>query len=265
MTIRASIDAVLGYLVCGFLLLAACEAAFEGTWLIERDWHLGAQVVFGTIALCGGWSISRIGLALLERKLVCGCLQTPECILLADPSRGIRGWRRILFRGYYRPLPDETRERILEAAERHGFTWPAGTADTNPKRERGSQVAPSLALRVSVRNFAGGRGADRSSGTALFRDALANVEQEPAIMRRVDRSRQLSDICRGLCVGFMVASAILFAGIIWHGLYSRWSQADLRKLGYCLLCLWESLLMLHRYLKFRRQYAVEVLTGYAAM
>src|SRR5579863_8305739 len=34
---------------------------------------------------------------------------------------------------------------------------PAGTADTNPKRKRGSQVAASLALRVSVKRLIDGR------------------------------------------------------------------------------------------------------------
>lgn len=226
MTMRASIDAVLGYLVCGFLLLAAAEAASEGTWLVERDWDPRAQVLFGSIALCGGWLVSRIGRTLLERKFVCGCLQAPEyALLLTDASRGIRGWQRILFRSYYRPIPDESRERIVDAALRDGFNEP---------------------------------------GNSLFEFALAVVLQEPDLRRKVDRSRQFCDICRGLCAAFVVASAILIIGALWHGLLLRWSQADLRKLGYSLLCLWEALLMLHRYLKYRRQFAVDILTGYAA-
>ncbi|HEY2251585.1 MAG TPA: hypothetical protein VGH74_11015, partial [Planctomycetaceae bacterium] len=204
MTMRASIDAVLGYLICGFLILAACEAACEGTWLVERDWQLDSIVFFGTIALCSGWIVSRIGLALLEDKFLRGCLKSPEQFLFAAAPPASRSWKHTLFPGYYRPLPQETRDRIVEAAERDAFG---------------------------------------ECGIGLFQYAAAAVQQEPSILRTLDRNRQLSGICRSLCVGFVAVSAILICGIIWHGLYSGLGKADLRKLGYCVLSLWEALLM----------------------
>jgi hypothetical protein len=226
MTIRATTDAVLGYLVCGFLMLAACEAAYDGNWLFERDWQPEAIVIFGTIALCGGWFVSRVSRELLERQFVRGCLQAPEEILFAESLHGDRSWKRTLFPGYFRPLPDETRDWILETAERDGLNEP---------------------------------------GAALFRHALSVVHQQPAMRRRIELSRQLSDICRSLCVGCVAVSVILITGIIWHGLYSSWGQSDLRKLGYCLLSLWEALGLLYRYLKYQRQYTLHVLTGYAEL
>ena len=91
------------------------------------------------------------------------------------------------------------------------------------------------------------------------------MRQEPAILRRLDLYRQLSDICRSLCVGFVAVAAILVAGIIWHGVDAGLGQSDLRKLGYCVLSLFEAVGMLYRYRNFERQYAVVVLVGYAEL
>ncbi len=226
MQIRAAVDAFVGYLVCGFLLLAAGEAACEGQWLLERDWEPRAQIFFGSIALCSGWLVSRIGLALLERKFVRGWLKAPEEFLLADHPCSVRRWKRLLCPVYFRPISDDVRERILQAAGRDGFCAP---------------------------------------GHELLEHALAVVRPEPALWRRVDLSRQLGDISRGLCAGFVATAAILVCGAIWSGLDSSWGQADLRKLGYALLSLWEALLMVYRFLKFRRQFTVDVLTGYAEL
>jgi hypothetical protein len=224
MTMRASIDAVLGYLICGFLILAACEAAGEGTWLVERDWQLDSIGFFGTIALGSGWIVSRVGLVLLEQRFLRGCLESPEQFLFATAPAAGWSWKRTLFPGYFRPLSEEARDRILVAAERDGFG------------ER---------------------------GIGLLRHAVTAVQQESTIFRRLDRYRKLSGICRSLCVGFVAVSAILACGIIWHGLYSGLGKADLRKLGYCVLSLWEALLMVYRYLKFHRQYTVGVLNAFA--
>jgi hypothetical protein len=226
MTIRASIDASLGYVICGFLILAASEAASDGKWLFESDGQPETMALFGTLAWCGGWLVSRISRDLLEHKFVRGFLKSPEETLLADRGHGDRSWRETLFSSWYRPLPEETRELVLRQAYREGLC---------------------------------------ESGNLLFLHAVKVAKQDPAMLRRLELYRQLAGICRSLCVGFVAVSAILVCGIIWHGVYSGWGQSDMRKLGYCLLSLFEAAGMLYRYLKFYRQYVMGVLTGYAAL
>ena len=226
MTLRASIDASLGYLICGFVVLAAGEAASDGKWLFASNWQPESVALFGILAWCAGYCISRCSRVLLERKLVRGFLKSPEETLLADHGHDDRTWRERLFPNWFRPLPEEKRDSILRAAEVDGI---------------------------------------REPGSALIRHAFEVVYQQPAILRRLELYRQLSDICRSLCVGFVAVAAILVAGIVWHGVYARLGQSDLRKLGYCALSLFEAVGMLYRYLKFERQYAMGVLVGYAEL
>jgi hypothetical protein len=223
-TIRAAIDANLGYLICGFVVLAASEAASDGKWLFQSNWQPESIVLFGTLSWSAGYGISRMSRVLLEHKFVRGFLKSSEETLLADRGHGDRTWRKALFPSWYRPLTEETRDRILRAAAADGFGGP---------------------------------------GSALLRHAFDVVHQEPAVLRRLQLYRQLSDICRSLCVGFCAVSAILVAGIIWHGVYARLGQSDLRKLAYSAWSLFEAVGMLYRYLKFYRQHTLGVLIGYA--
>lgn len=224
MTIRAKIDAQVGYVICGLLILAASEAASDGKWLFESGLQPERIALFGTLAWCAGYLVSRYSCDLLEQKFVHGFLKSPVETLLDDRGHRDRSWKETLFSNWHCPLPEETRDRILRAAEQECLS-----------------------------DF------DRT----LFPHAWTVVKHEPAILRRLELHRQLSSICRALCVGFVVVSTILVCGIIWHGVYSGWGQSDLRKLGYCLLSLFEAAAMLYRYLKFHRQYVAGVLIGYA--
>ena len=56
MTLRATIDAQLDYLICGFVVLAASEAASDGKWLFESNWQPETIAVFGTLAWCAAMS-----------------------------------------------------------------------------------------------------------------------------------------------------------------------------------------------------------------
>lgn len=226
MTMRAATDAIFGYLISGFLILAACEAAYDGSWLFEGEWQPESIAVFAAIAGGAGCLISRLSRIFVEQKLLHGCLTAPQEVLLSDHPHGDRSWKQALFPTHYQPLPQETRDRLATIAERDGL---------------------------------------HGSGSALFLHALAAVQEQPAIMRRILMYRQLSGICRSLCVGLVAVAAILVSGMIWHSVYATWGQSDLRKLGYCLLSLFEAAGMVYRYLKFDRQYVMGVLTGYAEL
>jgi hypothetical protein len=50
MFIRTSPYLAIGHVVCGLLILGACEAAHDGTWLIDRDWPPGRVSMYLTMA-----------------------------------------------------------------------------------------------------------------------------------------------------------------------------------------------------------------------
>src|SRR5689334_13823127 len=106
-----------GALVSGFLILAACEAGYDGTWLIDQEWNPGRISLFGTMALCLGLFVSALSRYLLELKFVGGWLKAPEEFLLADVATDGRQWKRALFPGYFAPLSPATRDRVLLRAD----------------------------------------------------------------------------------------------------------------------------------------------------
>jgi hypothetical protein len=73
-----------GALVSGFLILAACEAGYDGSWLIEQEWNPERISVYGSIALCIGLVVAALSRYLLEIKFVRRWLKSPDDMLLAD-------------------------------------------------------------------------------------------------------------------------------------------------------------------------------------
>ncbi len=91
------IYAVLGHLASGLVILAACEAAFDGKWLIDRQWTPGA------IGLCGitAYFLGRLFAALSRLVFERGVVRIPDRIRdHASQQAGIDGFngaRHILF------------------------------------------------------------------------------------------------------------------------------------------------------------------------
>jgi hypothetical protein len=216
-------DAV-GCLACGFFILAACEAAYDGRWLFERSWSPAAIGLCGMIALCLGRIVSAASRLVVDDWFVGGVVSRPEENLLGREKRFQYDWKQIVFRSYYKPLP-RSRELIVPAASREG----------------------------------------RAPAMQIFRRALAVISDDRAAAHRCDRLLQFCSFYRTMCVGLLAVSVILVSGIVWHSLFSSWGQAESRKLGYALLALLESVGMLYRYLKFRRQHAAAVLVGSAEL
>jgi hypothetical protein len=211
-------DAV-GCLASGLLILAACEAGYDGRWLIERNWSPAAIGLCGGIAVCLGRTVSAASRWLIDDWFVGACLPRPEFYLLAPDESLRRVWKSIVFPSYFMPLPQSARELVAQVTNQEGS---------------GEHAAPIRALTQY-------RAAER------------------------DRNRLLGfcNFYRTMCVGLLVVAAVLISGIIWHCLFSSWGQAESRKLGYALLALLESVGMLYRYLKFRRQHAAAVLIAFA--
>lgn len=217
------IYAVLGHLASGLVILAACEAAFDGKWLIDRNWTPGAIGLCGITAYVLGGLFAALSRLAIERWFVRQILQAPEKMLLAR-ERVTGRWKRLLFAGYYRPLADDLHDEVLQQAAVDGF---------------------------------------RGSHQELFGRLRSVVEEDRGIRNRLDTLLEMSAISRTMCLGLILVAAILVSGIFWHGFSSRWSQAEWRKLGYCALSLIESTGMLYRYLKFLRQHTVEVFAFFA--
>jgi hypothetical protein len=235
-----------GALLSGFLILAACEAGYDGTWLIDQEWNPERISRYGVIAFGIGLVIAAASRRVVEEKLVAGWLKHPAEFLLGAGAVGARDWRRLLFPSYYAPLAVAARERIL------------GKSD-------GASLPDDVAMRQN--SDCAGR---RNSGA--FRGALSSgVRQHPEIARNRYSNHKgaavgapsvivhLYTTCRTLSLGLLTVSAILASGIIWHAAISGWGQAEWRKLGYCLFSLFEAAGMLYRYLKYYRQYTIEEL------
>ncbi len=190
-----------GALASGFLILAACEAGYDGSWLIDQDWNPDRISRYGAVAFCIGLLVAAISRRVIEDKFVAAWLRRPEEFLPGGNMVGQRSWRRVLFPRYYAPLAEETRNQVASA-----------------------------------------------TGTGVTDDRI---------------SFHLYTTCRTLCLGFLIVSAILASGIVWHSVVSGWGQAEWRKLGYCILSLFEATGMLYRYLKYFRQHAIQVLIGKA--
>jgi len=197
-----------GALVSGFLILAACEAGYDGTWLIDQEWNAERISVYGSMSLCIGLVIAAFSRYALERKFVGGWLKAPEEILLAGDPSACHRWKRALFPGYFAPLSQAARDRILLRA-----------GDVHAESAR-----------------------DQSAGLTA---------------NRFSTSLQLATICRTVCLGLLAVSLILASGILWNSAVSGWGKAEWRKLGYCVLSLFEAAGMFYRYLKYRRRHAIE--------
>jgi hypothetical protein len=106
----------------------------------------------------------------LEEMFVSRLLGRPSMTLMAQsPPK----WYQLLFPGYYRPLPEVTRERVLGQAK--------------------------------SRKFAG-------TGEALFVHAFSLVRRNESDRQRLDEFRNLYGFCRNTSFALFVVAAMLAAG-----------------------------------------------------
>ena len=227
-----------GALLSGFLILAACEAGYDGTWLIDHEWNPERISRYGVIAFVIGLVVAAISRRVVEDILVAGSLRRPAEFLLDGGTIGPRDLRRVLFRGYYAPLADATREWILRTSD--GGTIP---------RDSGIREHSEIARSRNAHEF-------RYAGSLQGSVGASEVSAAGDVR---NLNFHLYTTCRTLCLGLLAVGAVLASGIVWHAAVSGWGQAEWRKLGYCLLSLFEAAGMLHRYLKYYRSHAIEEL------
>jgi hypothetical protein len=93
MSHRPSTYDAIGHVVCGLLILGACEAAHDGTWLIDRPWPPGRISMYLTMSYSIGQFVALLAGSLVVQRLVRNCLNLPECDhagAIAEPDETIR-------------------------------------------------------------------------------------------------------------------------------------------------------------------------------
>jgi hypothetical protein len=103
------------YLASGFVVLASIDFAFDLGWILKKEIGL-PMGVFGVVAayIVGHVNASLSGF-FIETLIVKKLLHEPEVALFEDyPLEGrANRARRLMFSGFYRPLTETTRSRVL--------------------------------------------------------------------------------------------------------------------------------------------------------
>lgn len=224
MNLPLSVYDFLGYLASGFLILAAFEFGFDGNWLIDRDWKPGAVVLYVTIAYVVGHVLANLSSHFVEHQFARRALGPSEDILLqGEKKKGERTLWHWLFPGFFRPLPPETRERVLNTAKAEGLNGP---------------------------------------GRALYLHAFAVVKQDKATLDRLNMFINLYGFCRNISFALLLAVLIIAAGGVWYRYQLGLKEPNWNKVLIASACAFGSIGMLYRYLKFYRHYTQEVLISY---
>jgi hypothetical protein len=213
------------YLASGFIVLAAIDFAFDLGWLFIKEIGI-PLIVFGVVAayVVGHVNASLAGY-FIETLIVRKLLHLPEIILFEDYP--LQGWatrtRRFVFSGFYRPLTEETRSRVLLKAE----------------KILGSPV----------------------KGRALFFHCHPIVKQNEVANKRLEIFLNLYGFCRNVSMACVLAIPILLVGAFdeWR-VYSKVTPARLWWAVAAAAC---AIGMFFRYLKFFRLYTHEVYVNYA--
>jgi hypothetical protein len=111
-----------------------------------------------------------------------------------------------------------------------------------------------------IKTLANQRGLSEDRGDALFFHCHAVMKSASAVQGRLETFITMYGFCRNMAVALLLADALLGIGILAHTADTGAQIAP----GWWLAILFVGAIgMFYRYLKFYRQYAVELLTSYA--
>ncbi len=160
-----------GYLSAGFVLLVGLAAAFTGTESWQRTPGATVGLLLVIVAYTAGHVIANVSGYLIEGTLVRRVLGTPSTVLFQE--RRSR-WAKLL-PGYYRPLPPEQRQRVLNRAVEAGITGP---------------------------------------GEGLFYHCFSAAKERESTMTRLSTFLNLYGFCRNMAVSTFIVAIALFAGTL---------------------------------------------------
>jgi hypothetical protein len=111
-----------------------------------------------------------------------------------------------------------------------------------------------------VRNRAA-RAGITSTGEGLFLHCFSEAKREPVTLDRLNTFLNLYGFCRNMCVSLAVVGGALLLGTL---VFNSAKTGPIVPPGWCIAgCLLVAAGLLYRYLKFYRQYSVEVFVSYA--
>ncbi len=110
-------------------------------------------------------------------------------------------------------------------------------------------------VQVQIKELAGSR-----AGEALFFHCHAVMKSDPVVQARLDMFLNLYGFCRNMAVALSIAAICLAIGL---GLDTAETGPDVPPEWWLAAAVLAALGMLYRYLKFYRQYSVELFTSFA--
>lgn len=116
-----------------------------------------------------------------------------------------------------------------------------------------TQLAPGVQAQVKAR-------AGEREGDDLFFHCHARMKSDAVVQGRLDTFLNLYGFCRNTMVAMLIAAACLFAGILLGTAETGSIAGPGWWLAFCLLA---ATGLFYRYLKFYRQFALELFTSYA--
>jgi hypothetical protein len=160
---------IFAYLSSGSVLVAVVDYLYGEQWLFEKEQTAIFALFLLFITYIAGHIIAHFSSLILEYFFVGRVLLRPTEILMGRK----RPLLPLLFRLYYKSLPEETQERVKYKAK--------------------------------VRGFVG-------SGEALFIHVFGVVKQEPSTKERVETFRNLYGFSRNLTFAFLLVGILLLIG-----------------------------------------------------
>lgn len=206
-----------GYLSAGFILLAAVAGAFVGEAPFDSNPNFVLSILLIVITYGSGQVIANVSGFAIESLLISKAVRRPTPHLFGKHNDG---WRKALFPGYCRALPDSAQNR--------------------------------------VRTLAASRGVDVNADWALFMHCHAVVKKVPVVQERLDTFLNLYGFCRNCCLALLAGACLLAVGTIQGS-----AQTGVVPPGWWIVgSLIGATGLFYRYLKFFRQYAVEIFASY---
>lgn len=171
------------YLSSGSVILATVDLFYGEQWLLRHEIGLVLGVFLVFLAYVTGHVVAHFSSLVLEHLLVDKVLRRPARALLGEKAPALPG---ILFPGYYRALPQETRKRI--------------------------------AARATERSLSG-------SGEGLFLHAYSVVTRDDRAQQRLDEFRNLYGFARNMAMAFFVAAVLLAVAVPLKRVPTYWWAA----------------------------------------
>jgi hypothetical protein len=162
-----------GYLASGFVLLVGVAAAFTNNDNWQSDPSLIVGLLLVILAYTSGHVVANVAGFLLEATFARRVLKSPTVNLFSPAATG--RWRYI-FPGYYKPLPEAQRTRVLSRAAAAGITLPS---------------------------------------EGLFFHCFATVKAREDVMSRLNTFLNLYGYCRNMCLTLLAVAVALGVGTAW--------------------------------------------------